>query len=137
MPGRLKNAKMTPCKQLYLTPSCPHQPLPSSALPPECMLNPTCPATPSLCLATVLARVSLHPCFSPAPSIAQTWMTAESAFKRDITAGHSPDASFQLFFCCRIAKSCLTLCDPMDCSTQGFPVLNRFPEFAQTRPLSP
>ena len=27
---------------------------------------------------------------------------------------------------------CPTLCDPMDCSTQGFPVLHHLPEFAQT-----
>ena len=25
--------------------------------------------------------------------------------------------------CCSVAKSCLILCDPMDCSTPGFPVL--------------
>ena len=30
------------------------------------------------------------------------------------------------------AQSCLTLCDPMDCSTPGFPVYHQFPEFAQT-----
>ena len=36
-------------------------------------------------------------------------------------------------FCCRsVAKSCLTLCDPMDCSTPGFPVLQHLLEFAQT-----
>ena len=28
--------------------------------------------------------------------------------------------------------SCLTLCDPIDCSTPGFPVLHHLPEFAQT-----
>ena len=27
-------------------------------------------------------------------------------------------------FCCLVAKSCLTLCDPMDCSTPAFPVLH-------------
>ena len=31
-----------------------------------------------------------------------------------------------------IAQSCPTLCDPMDYSTPGFPVLHRLPEFAQT-----
>ena len=36
-------------------------------------------------------------------------------------------------FCCHsVAKSCLTLCDPMDCSTPGFPVLQHLLEFAQT-----
>ena len=30
------------------------------------------------------------------------------------------------------AQSCPTLCDPMDCSTPGFPVLHHLPELAQT-----
>ena len=34
--------------------------------------------------------------------------------------------------CCSVAQSCLTLCDPMDCSTPGFPVLHYLLEFAQT-----
>ena len=34
--------------------------------------------------------------------------------------------------CCEVAKSCTTLCDPMDCSTPGFPVLQCLPELAQT-----
>ena len=34
--------------------------------------------------------------------------------------------------CCSVAQSCLTLCDPMDCSKPGFPVLHYFLEFAQT-----
>ena len=29
-------------------------------------------------------------------------------------------------------QSCLTLCDPMDCSTPGFPVHHQLPELAQT-----
>ena len=34
--------------------------------------------------------------------------------------------------CCRsVAQSCPTLCDPMACSTPGFPVLLYPPEFAQ------
>ena len=33
---------------------------------------------------------------------------------------------------CSVAQSCLTLCDPMDCSTSGFPVLHCLPEFAKT-----
>ena len=34
--------------------------------------------------------------------------------------------------CCSVAQSCLTLCDPMDCSMPGFPVLHHLPELAQT-----
>ena len=31
-----------------------------------------------------------------------------------------------------VAQSCLTLCDPMDCSTPGLPVHHQHPELAQT-----
>ena len=31
-----------------------------------------------------------------------------------------------------VAQSCLTLCDPMNCSTPGFPVLHHHRELAQT-----
>ena len=34
--------------------------------------------------------------------------------------------------CCSVAKSCLTLCNPMDCSIPGSPVLHRLLELAQT-----
>ena len=37
-----------------------------------------------------------------------------------------------LICCCSVAKPCLTLCNPMDCSTPGFPVLYHHPELAQT-----
>ena len=36
---------------------------------------------------------------------------------------------------CSVAKSCVTLCDSMDCSTPGSPVLLYLPEFAQTHVL--
>ena len=31
-----------------------------------------------------------------------------------------------------VAQSCLTPCDPMDCSTSGFPVHHQLPELTQT-----
>ena len=34
--------------------------------------------------------------------------------------------------CCSVTQSCLPLCDPMDCSMPGFPVLHYLPAFAQT-----
>ena len=33
--------------------------------------------------------------------------------------------------CCLVAQLCLTLCDPMNCSTPGFPVPHHLPELAQ------
>ena len=40
----------------------------------------------------------------------------------------------QIPHCCRcsVPQSCPTLCDPMDCSTPGFPVLHSLLEFIQT-----
>ena len=34
--------------------------------------------------------------------------------------------------CCSVTWSCLTLCDPRDCNTPGFPVLHHLLEFVQT-----
>ena len=34
--------------------------------------------------------------------------------------------------CCSVTKSCPTLCDCMECSTPGFPVLHHLLDFAQT-----
>ena len=31
-----------------------------------------------------------------------------------------------------VTRSCLTLCDPMNCSTPGLPVHHQLPEFTQT-----
>ena len=43
-----------------------------------------------------------------------------------------PSGSKEHFSCCLVAQLCLTRCDPMDCSTPGFPVLHQPPELAQT-----
>ena len=37
-----------------------------------------------------------------------------------------------VLICGSVAQSCPTLCDPMDCSTSGFPVLHHLLKFAQT-----
>ena len=39
---------------------------------------------------------------------------------------------FPWWWCCSAAKSCLTLCNPMDCSMPDFPVFHYLPELAQT-----
>ena len=36
------------------------------------------------------------------------------------------------FCCCLVTESHPTLCNPMDCSMPGFPVLHYLPDFAQT-----
>ena len=39
------------------------------------------------------------------------------------------------WYCCSVAQSCPTLCDPMNCSIPGFPVSHCLLEFAQTHVL--
>ena len=36
------------------------------------------------------------------------------------------------FCCCSVTQSCTILCDAMDCSMPGFPVLHHLPQLAQT-----
>ena len=38
----------------------------------------------------------------------------------------------QWLYISSVAQSCLTLCNPMDCSTPGFPVHHQLPELAET-----
>ena len=40
--------------------------------------------------------------------------------------------SFENYTTFSSVQSCLTLCDPMDCSTPGFPIHHQLPEGAQT-----
>ena len=40
--------------------------------------------------------------------------------------------SLDLWWWCSVAKSSPTLCDPMDCSTAGFPILHYLPKLAET-----
>ena len=39
------------------------------------------------------------------------------------------------FCCCEVTHLCLTLCDPMDCSMPGIPVLHSLTEFAKTHAI--
>ena len=39
------------------------------------------------------------------------------------------------FCCCSVIQLCLTLCDPMDCSMSGVPVLHYLLEFAKTHAI--
>ena len=45
---------------------------------------------------------------------------------------HDLSESNFFFWCCSVTQSCHTLCNPLICSTSGFPVHQYLPEFAQT-----
>ena len=48
---------------------------------------------------------------------------------RTFLYSHNPPKRFQFS---SVAQSCLTLCDPMDCTTPGLPVHHQLPELTQT-----
>ena len=77
--------------------------IPSSCLPPE--------ATPGTALGSTVRHVPHHAC-----NLTQDGISC--VHKRQFSS---------------ITQSCLTLCNPMDCSTPGFPVHHQLPELAQTR----
>ena len=52
--------------------------------------------------------------------------------KKHLWLSHKKLNLLFLHCCCSVAQSCPTLCDSMDCSIPGFPVLHRLPELAQT-----
>ena len=52
--------------------------------------------------------------------------------KRRLLLGRKPMANLSSVQFFSVAQSCLTLCDPMNCSTPGFPVHHQLPELAQT-----
>ena len=43
------------------------------------------------------------------------------------------DTLLKVHLCCSVTELCSTLCEPMDCSMTGFPVLHHLPKFAQTQ----
>ena len=45
---------------------------------------------------------------------------------------HPADSKIYSCLCCSVTQSCPTLCDLMDCSTPGFPVIHYLSMFAQT-----
>ena len=46
--------------------------------------------------------------------------------------GQNRGEDYIYLLCCSVTQLCLTLCNPMDCSTPAFPVLQYVLEFAQT-----
>ena len=59
----------------------------------------------------------------------QPWLNAVIALRQRIL--HGLLSHLLVSCCCLVVQSCLTLCDPMDCSRTGFPALHHLPESAE------
>ena len=65
---------------------------------------------------------------SPWPKLCHAQTLEEASYRR--SSSKSLLGAYSC--CCSVAQLCLTLCDPMGCSTPCFPVLYHLPELAQT-----
>ena len=76
----------------------------------------------------------LRGCFLAFSTVVLVWIVSLSPSSALFPAQAS-DLHIQMlagFCCCLVTQLCLTLCDPIDCSTPGFPDLHHLLEFAQT-----
>ena len=77
----------------------------------------------------------VHACTSPGSGSSDSPKPAGEGFLLPMEPWQPPLTltSLMLFCsCCLVIESCLTLYDPVDCSTPGFPILHYRPELAQT-----
>ena len=81
----------------------------------------------------VLARPFLHHLLPPPGEGAQVAVTLASAARHPEALCCVLGRPVLYVLTCSVTQSCPTLCDPMDCSTPGFPVHYQLPELAQTR----
>ena len=77
--------------------------------------------------ARILERVAIPSSRGSSPPRDQTHVFMSSA----LAGGFFTNSIMSLQFS-SVTQSCPTLCDPMNCSTPGFPVLRYLLEFAQT-----
>ena len=91
--------------------------IPERKLVPACRIRNGRPSLPGS--RAVLVSGKSTPCFLN--------LKASSVFPGEKTELDDPSISSSVQ-----SQSCLTLCDPMDCSTPSFPILHQLPEPAQT-----
>ena len=66
------------------------------------------------------------------PTFVGSWRKQGSSRKTSTSASLTTLKPLTVFSSVQSLKLCLTLCDPMNCSTPGFPVHHQGPELAQT-----
>ena len=76
---------------------------------------------------TDTSKCRLRPLLSLPPNL----QIADTCWGPPVLMGPMSSLGTEIPRCCSVSKSRPTLCDPMDCSTPGFPILHDLPEFAQ------
>ena len=60
------------------------------------------------------------------------WIIYQLSYQGSPRSQRPPPKAITIFSVSSVAQLCLTFCDPMDCSTPGFPVHHQLPELVQT-----
>ena len=66
-------------------------------------------------------------------SVLMRWMKLEPIIQSEVSQKEKHQYSIRSDQIRSVAQSCLTLCDPMNCSTPGLPVYHQLPEITQTQ----
>ena len=93
-----------------------------------CLLTPIRPPRTWYFMSLGAALKQWMQVYESLSSFVSSWITTLGTTQ----LSESPFGIRLKFCCCSDSKSCLTLPDPMDCSTPVFPVLHCLPKFAQT-----
>jgi len=104
-----------------------HLSLPSHSHPPPQPLRSFCVSLPQIVLSGAFELVTLL------PGMIFIFLLFKSA-QISVSQVGFPGGSLgtgDWSYCCSTAKSCPTLCDPMGCSTPGYPVLHYLLELVQ------
>ena len=91
--------------------------------------------SPNITMSIMPASLITWPSFRATPSLSLTptgYLPAWLPWADLLLPGHCHIWVIPQVPCCSVAMSCLTLCDPIDRSTPGFPILHHLPECAQT-----
>ena len=109
---------------LYIVPSL----CPTLCNPMDCSLPGS--TIHGILQARILEWVAIS--FSRGSSWCRDWTCMSCALQEDFLPDELEMGCLLSAFYCSVAQSCLTLCDSVDCSTPGFPILYCLPEFSQT-----
>ena len=66
-----------------------------------------------------------------ASEVLLSWSGGHLSTAAVLRLGDVCEITWKTYCCCSVAKSCPTICHPVDFSIPDFPVLHRLPEFAQ------
>ena len=108
---------------MFVAPSCP-----TLCNPMDCSLTGS--SVHGILQAIVLEWIAISFSRGSSQSRTRTWVSHIVDFTHIVALPPEPLGIEHQFS--SVAQLCLTLCDPMNCSTPGLPVHHQLPEFTQT-----